>query len=231
MNEYNPFMDEEFRSAIKRYVLKNSGQAADADDLLSDGYLVYQKSQQSGEVKVIQSAKGYAYGICRNIWRNHLSKKVYSVEEIHADLALADKADGFESLHSSVTMERDEWMEKKLQESGSNCKEILRGKAEGKSSKELAKVLELTEDTINSRANQCRKKMMALLLEPLGTEGKKLLQIFNPRRRKEWYSTTFKEKHSPKLLDMGYPSFEVARDAAITHFDKLFSFLFPNSFN
>lgn len=87
----------------------------------------------------------------------------------------------------------------------------------------------MTVDTINSRTNQCRQKMRELLCEPLGQQAAALLKVFNPKRRKDWYSTEFKDKHTSKLLKMGYSSFEAALDAAITDFDKLFSFLFPDS--
>jgi len=230
MEDYNPFLDEDFRSAVKRFVHKYSGRRLDADDVLSDAYLEYHKKRNEGEVKVIVSEKGYAFGICRNLVRNLLGKP-YDTDELPPEVEMAFYEDPVIELNKRLESERKAFIHEKLQASGSNCLEILQGKAEGKSSRELATTLKLTEDTINSRANQCRKKARDLFIESLGEEARVLLKIFNPKRRREWYAEEFREKHAAKLKQLGYSSFEEARDAAISHLDKLFSFLFPHSNN
>ncbi|MEM6802163.1 MAG: sigma-70 family RNA polymerase sigma factor [Bacteroidota bacterium] len=232
MGYYNPFVEGDFRARVKAYVFKHGKGRIEPGEILQDGCLRYLIAAHDGKLKGKDEKKcnAFAYGICRNILRDQFKK-----QGIHTDLP-EDTLDALVP-HSSdnptdgllllLKKSRNEWLHKKLEESGANCKEILLAKAEGEGAPAIAKKLNLTIKTVHARTNQCRKKLLKLLFKPLGPACEKLLLIFNPRDQELWYDPEFLARHKVDILILGYEDVESAREAALSCMKRLRDFLFP----
>lgn len=232
MEDYNPFIEGSFRARMKAYVFKHGKGRLEPGDILNEGFIRYVMASQNGKLKGKDEKKceAFAYGICRNILRDAFKQKGIQVElpDDSLDAIVPQSSDNpTDGLLLLLKKSRNEWLRKKLEESGSNCKEILLGRAEGESATEVADRLKLTVQTVHARTNQCREKLVKLLMKPLGPACENLLFIFKPRKQNLWYDPTYLAKHKADLLIQGYEEVESAREAALSCMERLHDFLFP----
>ncbi len=60
---------------VERFILQNSGSAADARDIFQNALIVLHNKAEAGKLEVTSSLKTYLYSICRNLWLKELREK------------------------------------------------------------------------------------------------------------------------------------------------------------
>ncbi|MBV6442408.1 MAG: hypothetical protein EPGJADBJ_04123 [Saprospiraceae bacterium] len=110
--------------AIRDLLRKNGGSEMDAKDVFQDAVLVvYQKAKQP-DFQLTSQFSAFFYGICRNIWLNHRSKKSTFLEVIISEDAkyTADES----SLEAEfLQVERDNLFWCAFRQLGEDCQKLL----------------------------------------------------------------------------------------------------------
>lgn len=149
---------------VRRFILRNGGNHADAEDFFQEAYLIVWKNVKKGEYipQGGTSINGYLYRIAQNKWRDYLRSSEYrktirddeiknnpstepSVTEANADLRIKLIQDTFSEL-------------------GERCEELLKYfYYERKSMKWLAQKYNWTEASAKNNKYRCLKKLRELI--------------------------------------------------------------------
>ncbi len=143
---------------LTAFILSNSGQRSDAEDIFQEGLLVLYKMASESGFEIKYSIKSYFSTICRNIWFNRLKKN--KREEFYGDWANDEiKQDG--SLHEMLEQNAQMALYKKhfllLNE---KCKQILEMYFKGKKMKEIADTLDMaSEGYVRKKKYECKQSL------------------------------------------------------------------------
>lgn len=78
--------------SVKNFVLKNSGQVMDAEDIFQEALVILFRISKREDFKLSCSLETYIYSICRNIWLDRLrrkSKYIYQeLDDNHEEVTL-----------------------------------------------------------------------------------------------------------------------------------------------
>ncbi len=146
---------------VRQYILQNSGNEADVEDVFQDALvLVYQKSK-SGSLVLYSSLRTYFFGVCKNIWRNRLrkNKKMVITEEI------PDNAESIppEVIEYITQNEREHVYRKHFLNLSTNCREVLRLLFEGKSMREIANITGYSEGYTRKKKFECKRSLIEMI--------------------------------------------------------------------
>ncbi|MDH7446015.1 RNA polymerase sigma factor [Aquimarina sp. 2201CG14-23] len=156
---------------VKSYVLKNSGDNVDAEDVFQDALvLVYQKLK-SDSLELRVSVSAYFYGVCKNIWRNRLRKKrklIISDEVIETN----DEIDG-SIIEDIENKEREMLYRKYFVTLSDKCKELLNLVFAGNSMREIANITGYSEGYARKKKFECKKSLIEMIeTDPVYSELK-----------------------------------------------------------
>ncbi len=172
-------------------------------DISQEAILALIQSVRHGKLVDPNRIHHYYVGAFVNMFRTHLKRKKVDSKakeklknEIEEAKNLSTSATIFRFIIEEVLKGRDSVLVSTLLKAGNNCQSILMGLAEGLSAKELGKRLNMTPDSINSRATQCRSKMRGMMLSMLGDSCNRILTLYQLHRR--WHRTKEEEY---RLLD------------------------------
>ncbi len=147
--------------AVRNYVLKNSGNADDAEDILQDATIVVWEKIQQGSLELKAKLSTFIFAISRNLWLKRLNKlgRQVGMDGIKTE-NLAEKADSFPEQDRKLVMS----MMDKL---GGKCKEILSMfYFEGYDMTSIAEKLEYNNaDTVKAKKHQCFKQLQEQFLK------------------------------------------------------------------
>lgn len=146
---------------IKRHVLLNSGNEADAEDVFQDALVsIYQKL--CIDILIINtSIHSYFYGVCKNLWKNRLRRKkkiVFDTTRIHQygekNATIIDEIEG---------KEREHLYRKYFMKLDTSNKTVLYHFFEGKSMREIAIINGYTEGYARKKKFDAKKQLLELI--------------------------------------------------------------------
>ena len=92
---------DNYFSAVKNHVLRNSGSQEDVSDVFQDSIIVLYKQITEENLNLTTDLKGYFFGIARNIWSAHLRKNQRNTE-LEIDIPDEDPDDNGDPLLERV---------------------------------------------------------------------------------------------------------------------------------
>jgi len=144
---------------IAPFVVKNGGNASDAEDLFQDGLIAFYEKVVDKDFELTSSIKNYVYGICRNMWfkRFKKGKKEISVE----DVAIFSQV---EAEDETGSLERLLELEGHLLALSIGCQRILKlYYFDKKSMNDIASLLDLASGGVaKNKKARCLQKLKAL---------------------------------------------------------------------
>ena len=108
---------------IKSYILKNSGNEADVEDVFQDALIVIYQKVTSDTLEIQVSLKTYFYAVCKNIWRNRLRKQ--NREKVDTELVNSSSEIIEVVIEDIENNERDKVYRKYFLALNERCREVL----------------------------------------------------------------------------------------------------------
>lgn len=158
---------------IQGYILRNSGNPEDVEDVFQDALVVLYQKLRSGLLELRVPIKTYFYGICKNLWRNRLKKKkklIINDEQYHFEKGTHD------SLITDIeNQEREHLYRKHFQKLSTDNKKLLSLFFEGRSMKEISKITGYSEGYTRKKKFEAKKKLLKMIeKDPMYNELKAL---------------------------------------------------------
>lgn len=165
-------------SKVKSYVLKNSGNLQDAEDVFQESIIGFYRYIKLEKFNTENDIDAFVFQSAKNIWINHCKKKAkYSITDNHVELENNSPANTQE--FPFIKDEQNNVIQETIGLLGDKCKEILYLSIYNEaSSKEIAMMLNYnSEDSAKTQLYKCKKKLIDLV----GTNinFKKILQNEN----------------------------------------------------
>ena len=146
---------------IKSYILKNSGNDADAEDVFQDGLIVIYQKLTSDTLEIKVSLKTYFYAICKNIWRNRLRKKTR--EKIDTDLVTSSNKLMSVVIEDIENDEQDAVYRRCFFALSNTCREVLNLFFEGNSMRQIGAVIGSSEGYARKKKFECKKTLLEMI--------------------------------------------------------------------
>ena len=146
---------------IQQYVLKNSRQPADVEDVFQDALVFLYQKLQEDTLEISCSVHTYFYAVCKNMWRNRLRRK----HKIVASDSLLETEDVLTPtiLDSLQEEEREHLFYTYFFKLGTKCRELLTMVFEGKSMREISQLTSFSEGYARKKKFDCKKTLLELL--------------------------------------------------------------------
>jgi RNA polymerase sigma factor (sigma-70 family) len=107
---------------VKSFVLKNKGQAEDAEDIFQKALMQIAVRYEVEKFEIRSSFEAYLFTVCKNLWRKELNASKYRVtQEEFQEQAINDD----DIARSALEQKRWELFTEKLLEISGRCKELL----------------------------------------------------------------------------------------------------------
>lgn len=150
-------------SYIKGFVLKNSGNEEDAEDIFQDALIVIYEKLKAGSLDIYSNVtlRTYLYAICKNMWRSRLRKR----KKIIIDNEVLKENEGIEvSIGEELDRkEREELYRKYFLTLNTSCREILSLVFDGKNMKEIASITGYSNGYTRKKKFECKKALLERL--------------------------------------------------------------------
>jgi RNA polymerase sigma factor (sigma-70 family) len=141
---------------VEKYILKNNGRSADAEDVFQDAFYLMIKKVMDPEFILSSKISTFLFGISKNLWLKQLTKKSIDTQTLKSeqDFDLLPESD-------HLKLERVQLMQKSIEKLGEPCRTIIvQFYFLETSMKEIAKMLNYTN--ANNAKNQKYKCFMRL---------------------------------------------------------------------
>jgi len=154
------FYEENFHY-IRSYILKNSGEDKDAEDIFQDALIVIYQKLRLNALDINVSIRTYFYAICKNKWKSRLRKQKKIIidnealvinEEIEASIA--------EEIENK---EREHVYRKYFLALSGTCREVLQLVFAGNNMKEIASITGYSEGYTRKKKFECKKSLLEML--------------------------------------------------------------------
>lgn len=148
----------EYFQQVKSFVLKNSGNSDEADDLFQDALVVFYVKVRKGDYRKTSSLRTYLYGIARNLWLKELRRR--RIAQKH--LKVEDESDFQEEL---IIQESQMTIRRVMELINKECKQLLIDfYFEGKAMAELTIKYGLgSEAATKNKKYRCLQKLISLV--------------------------------------------------------------------
>jgi len=146
---------------VKGYILENSGNESDVEDVFQDALLIIHQKLKKNPILLSSSFRTYFYSVCKNLWRNKMRKNIrlsFS-EEAELDLEESDVS-MTEALENN---EKESLYQKHFLKLSDTCKELLHMIFEGKKMKEIAATIGYAEGYTRKKKFECKKNLMVMI--------------------------------------------------------------------
>lgn len=140
---------------IELWVTNNNGAVEDAKDIFQDGVVILYRSLMNGTFKGTSKIGTYLYGICKNLWLQHL--RTSKRQEQDKSSLIVDNIDECETLFFNMPLFKSVFNELK-----NDCKELLAGFYFHKMSmKEIQLNMNMnSEQVVRNKKGRCMKYLM-----------------------------------------------------------------------
>ncbi|MDQ6609143.1 MAG: sigma-70 family RNA polymerase sigma factor [Bacteroidota bacterium] len=157
---------------LSRYVLNNSGNEQDAEDIFQEVVVAFINLVKAGKFRGESSIKTFLFSLNKNIWLNELKRKGRASVREEKYNRQNDQNEPTVDIAMELRHTRKELMQT-LERLGENCKTILLlYYFENKSMKEILESLPYeNEQVVRNKKSKCLKKLEAII-----TENKALYQ-------------------------------------------------------
>ncbi|QXP61391.1 RNA polymerase sigma factor [Olleya sp. HaHaR_3_96] len=146
---------------VKRFVLQNSGQEPDAEDVFQKAIVQIMARVQVQNIEINATFDGYLFTACKNLWRRELNK---SKRMVTIDQPIELNSDANDMATSVLEQERWEFFQEKLELISGNCKEILKRFFKKVAYKDIAVELDYNdENVVRQRVFKCKKKLIEMI--------------------------------------------------------------------
>lgn len=146
---------------VHNYVLKNSGSADDAQDVLQDATIVVWEKIQNDTLELKAKLSTFIFAISRNLWLKRLGKLGRQVQMDGTKTAnLAEPTDDFHQQDRKLVVDM-------MEQLGTKCKEVLNlYYFEGLDMASIAERLDYNNaDTVKAKKHQCFKQLQEQFLK------------------------------------------------------------------
>ena len=149
---------------IKRYILKNSGNEADAADIFSEGLMAIVRKARKDGLQLSCPFGAYLLMVCRSLWLNELKKRKRKGKSVPIeDLSIADENALADAEDVAIYQTRRKLFLAYFSKLGESCQQILRLSLEGEGMQEIAQKLEFSYAYARKRKSQCMAKLIKLI--------------------------------------------------------------------
>ena len=160
---FNPSIYSKAYLFVKQFVLKNSGNFADFEDILQDGLCIYFKNIQTGKYVHSDSAEYYICKICINLWHKELEKR-----KKFRQLSLVQSQMGNLSEYSESDYQRKESLLKIVENNirllSIKCQQVFQLKKEGFTTDQIAEKMGFKNQQISKdKTFRCKKRLKELI--------------------------------------------------------------------
>lgn len=156
---------------FKIYVLRNSGNEAQAKDIFQEAFVAFWRNIKENKFKAHEnsSVKGYLLTIAKNKWIDYLRSSA-NRKTIVADKVIQLHSETDEEEENASVSEQQEKqmtaMQNALQKLGDNCRTVLNlFYFERKSMDEISKKLNIGAASARNQKYRCMEKLRSLTLE------------------------------------------------------------------
>lgn len=146
---------------IRGYVLQNSGNDADAEDIFQDALVLIYQRLSAGNLEFNSSLRTYFYGVCKNMWRNRLRKKKKLVVD---DIIIQDSDEvDVSTLKEIEDKEKERLYRKYFFKLSDTCKEVLELIFAGRKMKEVANITGYSEGYARKKKFDCKRVLIEMI--------------------------------------------------------------------
>jgi RNA polymerase sigma factor (sigma-70 family) len=150
---------DNYFSAVKNHVIKNSGSTDDVSDVFQDSIIVLYKQITEENLNLTTDLKGYFFGIARNVWNAHLRRKQRNTG-LEFDIAEEDDPDD----NGDPVLERI--VSRAFQKLKPDQQQMLKLFADGHSYEVIATEMNLKNDVYARRKKYlCKEAILDLMKE------------------------------------------------------------------
>lgn len=146
---------------VRRYILQNSGNEADVEDVFQDALVVVYQKLKADSLELHSSLRTYFYGVCKNIWRNRLrkNKKLVITEKLPDDVEVIPP----EVIEYIAQKEQEHVYRKYFLNLSESCREVLQLLFQGKSMKDIAGITGYSEGYTRKKKFECKRSLIEMI--------------------------------------------------------------------
>jgi len=142
---------------ITNFILKNSGNEADAEDVFQDALVLTYQKLRDDDLSLECALATYVFAVSRNLWMNTLRKRR---KILLNDEFLGISEDLNESILETIFVkERQFLFQKYFLKLGERCQEVLLHFFSGKSMVEISKLMGYSEGYTRKKKFECKKHL------------------------------------------------------------------------
>lgn len=147
---------------IRKYVLKNSGNTEDVNDIFQEAVIVLYRYVKEGNFEEGKDIDAFVFGVSRNLFLKGIQKNKRSQPLYDMDVPTSGEED---HLYKIIGNEKKELIRALMNELGDRCKELLTLSVFSKHSmKEIAEKMNFsTEDAAKTGNYKCKQRLMKMI--------------------------------------------------------------------
>ena len=144
------------------FVLKNSGQYTDAEDIFQKALLQLAVRYKKEKFVINTSFDAYLFTVCKNLWRRELNK---SKREVTNDQIIELTNDNHDIALSVLEQRRWELFTEYVERLSENCNKIMKLFFKRISYPEIVKIFDYNSETVaRQRVFKCKAKLKELIV-------------------------------------------------------------------
>lgn len=161
-NDILTFVYKEHYPVIKKYILRNSGNKQDAEDIFQETIIMIYRKVEEGQLSLNCSFKTYIYSVCRILWLKELETRKLIRNNNRELKNIVDPEVKF--LLENGDLEKKKLIQEHLMHLKKNCRQILTLFYAGVPIDEITEILGMSS-TANTRQrkNRCKEKLIESL--------------------------------------------------------------------
>ncbi len=153
-----------FAPKIERMIIHNSGDAADAADIMQEALIDIFRLSADGRFILTCPFEAFLVMVCKRKWLNVLKKRSGSpVTKSTDDGFTYEKQDTDEALHYAEQLEREHTIMQVLQTMGEKCRQIIHACMGKVHQEQVAEQLGLTYAYLRKKKSECMAQLGALV--------------------------------------------------------------------
>lgn len=144
--------------AIRNYILRNSGNISDAQDVFQDALVLTFQKLKSDSFRLECSLATYVFAVSRNIWMNTLRKRNKLI--YHDQVPEISKSLDEDIVESISRKEKSFLYQKFFLKLGKDCQRLLGYFFEGKSMAEISEIMGYSVGYTRKKKFECKKTLL-----------------------------------------------------------------------